>query len=228
MTDIEHQSEKEKLSQLHGKAKAEYILTYYRIYFIFALIAIIAVVIIVNAVENAKKESKIGVAVLNAANYDLQEADDWQNKIAQELGFGEYEYATVTMLNYPTADSQMTEESIASQEKLVTMVAVKQIDMIIAPETLNRSFTENVDYFLDLSTYLPEDIYGKLQEEGRIETLTNSEGQTFPALIHLTQEEISSEISLQMEDPTIGIVANSENRDNTIRLLRRFLGMQES
>lgn len=228
MTDIEHQSEKEKLSQLHGKAKAEYILTYYRIYFIFALIAMIAVVIIVNAVENAKKESKIGVAVLNAASYDLQEADDWQNKIAQELGFGEYEYATVTMLNYPTAGSQMTEESIASQEKLVTMVAVKQIDMIIAPETLNRSFTENVDYFLDLSTYLPEDIYGKLQEEGRIETLTNSEGQTFPALIRLTQEEISSEISLQMEDPTIGIVANSENRDNTIRLLRRFLGMQES
>ena len=226
MTDIEHQSEKEKLSQLHGKAKVEYILTYYRIYFIFALIAVIVVVIIANAVENAKRESRIGVAVLNASSYDLQAADDWQNRLAQELGFGEYEYATVTMLNYPTEDSQMTEESIASQEKLMTMVAVKQIDMIIAPESLNRSFMENVDYFLDLSTYLPEDIYSKLQEEGRIETLTNSEGQTFPALISMTPEEISSEISLQMDSPTIGIVANSGDKDNTIRLLRRFLGLQ--
>ena len=227
MTDIEHQSEKEKLSKLHGKAKVEYILAYYRIYFVFALIAVIAVAVIVNAVENAKRESKIGVAVLNATNYDLQEADDWQNKLAEELGFGEYEYATVTMLNYPTEDSQLTQDTIASQEKLVTMVAVKQIDMIIAPESLNRSLAENVDYFLDLSEYLPEDIYSRLEEEGRIETMTNSEGETFPALINVTQEELSSELEMQMDDPTIGIVANSENKDNTILLLRRFLGMQE-
>lgn len=226
MTDIEHQSEKEKLSSLHGKAKAEYILTYYRSYFIFAVLAVIAVVIIVDAVQNAKKESKFGIAVLDAKEYDYSEPDSFQERLGVELGFNKYEYATSTFLNYPTDNSTLTEDMIASQEKLVTMVAVQQIDMIVAPEPVNTLLSANADYFIDLSEYLPQDIFDELVKKDKIVTLTNQDGVTFPALIKLSDEELKTEIAASMDQPTIGIVANSLNKDNTVLMIRRFLGME--
>ena len=227
MTDIEHQSERQKLSQLHGKAKLEYIVTYYKIYFVFALIAVLAVWIIADCVENAKHELKFGMAVLNASDYNLEDSDTWDDKLAEELGFGEYEDATINVMSYPTDNDQLTEESMASQEKLVTLIAAKEIDMILAPESTNEALTENVDYFYDLSEYLPDDIYDKLVEEDRIITLTTQEGETIPALIKVTEDEINSQFTLSMEDPTIGIVANSQNQENTCRVLRLILGMEE-
>ncbi|MGI5990007.1 MAG: hypothetical protein ACOX78_07070 [Lachnospiraceae bacterium] len=227
MTDIEHQSEKEKLSQLHGKAKVEYIFTYYKIYFVFALIAVFAIWIIADCVENAKHDLKFGMAVLNASDYDLQDSDTWDDKLHEELGYGEYEDAVVNVMSYPTDSNHLTEESMASQEKLVTLIAAQEIDMILAPEETCEALTENVDYFYDLSEYLPDDIYDKLVEEDRIVTLTTQDGETIPALIRLTEDEVNSQFTLSMEDPVIGIVSNSQHTEDTCRVLRMFLGMEE-
>ena len=77
------------------------------------------------------------------------------------------------------------------------------------------------DYFLDMEEVLPADVYA-LVKDYLVYYVSEHDGSNRPVGIRLGESPVFRSLGSYQEDPILGIMGNTEFRDNAIEAIRYF------
>lgn len=143
--------EKEKIKDMGVGRKLEYLWMYYK----WVLFALIGAVFLVWAgmdwYENAKMETELAIAAVNAGQGDTETLCE---EIKEMLGY-EDEYSRVSIISNLTTEQDGKAFDYHAQVAYITQLQTKEIDVLVFPESLYES--ANIDHiFMDMKDVLDE------------------------------------------------------------------------
>lgn len=209
-------TEKEKLSNLSTKKKAEYIWEYYKFWFIgFIAFAILTYGIIDAQIENSK-DTLIYVTMVNSqlvSNNETSLIEDFANY----AGVNTSKQKAILDVSIKM-DSEVSDEySMNCSAKMFAQFAAKTIDATVMNKDM-IDFFDDKDAFSKLDEVIPEDFY-QAHKDNFI-TGTDSEGKEYICAMDISDSVIFQETNAYSEKPYFSIVSNSENLDNCILFLQ--------
>ena len=210
--------EKGKLKDMSFKDKLWYIGEYYKFHIIFVIVAVIIIVSVITTVRENSKDEILNVVILNE-NVTL-DTDALKEDFGQFIGFdSNSQRMFFDSSMYLNPDGSITDESaMAYQAKLVAMVAAKQLDVMIAPESLINMYSRDMG-FMDLEEALPDELFQKLTDEDRIITAKDADGNTYAAAIDIGGTRITETAGFSNEHPYFSILINSGNLETVLQFL---------
>lgn len=212
-------TEKQKLSTMPLKEKLIYFNNYYRNKTI-AIIAIMGFIIyIVYTVFSHKTDIILYTAAINDT-IDSETATTLQNNFSDylEIDSKTKEVFLDTSMTIGNVDA-VGGHALENEQKLVTLLAASQIDIMIAPKSLFTKYAAG-GYLMKLSdqlttdicTYLADSFYYS-QPKG---TLTNGAYG-----IYISNSSIYQNSNHSIEDPPVlGIVVNSKHKDAAAEFIK--------
>lgn len=158
----EFKEERAALKQGTPRQKWQYFLDYYKWFVIVGvLILIFAGSFIYQLVT--QKERALYAALLNA--YEAEAAETYPEKYAEYAGIDleEYDvYFDSSMFMDSSNLAAVDETTMATTQKLMVYIAAKEIDILVAGESITNSYAYN-ETFCDLRTVLSEEQYAKYE-----------------------------------------------------------------
>lgn len=208
-------TEKQKLKDMSNREKLAYLWEYYRIHALATVAAIALISYLIYEFVTPDIETQFYAAIIDSM-------------ISEEV-WGEYKtkFEEYLELNPETEEVQLNssfylgnggEYAMNMQQVLTTRVAAGEIDVFIAPES---SFKDYAYYgYLDkLTDRLPTDLYTSLAEYIYQSGTEENPDQSVYG-IYLTDTKLFSENAGNTEPYILGIVANSNHKDNAVEFLR--------
>jgi hypothetical protein len=227
----EKKSEREKMKDMTSKERLEYFKTYYLKIVIGSVLVLGVLVYILYQALSPKPDVLLNIAVVN----DYFEQEQVKNFLSDLDSYFEVDSDKEKITfdyNYYISDTDESQNSMTSLQKLTTYVYAKDIDVIITDEAYFKNLTEQ-GYFISLTELLPTDIYTELvdkyytgaivEEDDQGETSTGSEE---PYGIHLDDSTVYKNSGSTMTRPVIGVVSNSPNKDNAIKFIKYLLELK--
>lgn len=227
----EKQTEREKMSDMSFKEKIAYFNMYYLKKVILTVcIASILGYLIYQTIA-PRPDELLNIAVINDY-FDQEKVKDFVSDLDTHFEVNPDNEKITFDYSYYISDSDMSQNSISSIQKLSTYVSAKQIDVVITDEACFKSLIED-GYLISLSELLPADMYTELADRyysGAIkdEDLKGnvSYGPQASYGIYIDDSEIYKNSGTTIEKPILGVISNSPNKDNTIELIRYLLGLE--
>ncbi|WP_026511910.1 MULTISPECIES: hypothetical protein [unclassified Butyrivibrio] len=148
----EKRNQWQALKGMGFKAHWDYFWDYYKIHVIVGVIALATIISLVHDITSQKPYA-LSATFVNTAS--MEEPD---TLIA---GFAEYEGIDTTKFNISidassTIDMQNPDQyTIANSERIYAMIAAKDLDLIMADETIFDNYSKN-EMFVDLREYFTE------------------------------------------------------------------------
>ena len=215
----EEKSERAKWKDLKGfKAKWEHFRAYYLSKTLIWACVIAFVVYAVYAMLKPEKEKMLYVTFLDAAvlTEELERL---------EAGYGEYigldsETQTTTFDNTVMISSS---GDAASAQKFTAHAYVGDIDVIVATESVVKSYAET--YLLTLDKQLPADMYESLSERFCYATPIDEDGnpgEEAPYGIYIS--DLIEESPYLKEPVVLAICGNTSRAENAVKFVRYLLG----
>lgn len=227
----EKKTEREKMKDMTSKEKLEYFKTYYLKIVIASVLVLGVLVYILYQSLSPKPDVLLNIAVVN----DYFEQEQVKNFLSDIDSYFEVDSDKENITfdyNYYISNTDNTQNSYASIQKLTSYVYAKDIDVIITDEAYFKNLTEQ-GYFVDLTDLLPTDIYTELIDKyytGAIveedEQGVTSTGAEEPYGIYLDDSSVYKNSGSTMTKPVIGVVSNSPNKDNAIRFIKFLLELE--
>ena len=217
----EKKSEKQKLKDMTFKEKLAHFRTYYALKFVISLLILAGVISLIYTMVSPKVEDALYAIVLNYSLNDDQ-VQIMEEEFSDILEIGEMEQVRIDNSFYLGEDDLDASSNYAVQMKLTTYLAAKEIDIIIAPESLFKDYIHN-GFFDNLEKQLPTDLFSKLTDHlyfGKAEEDTTDIAYG----IVLDDLPLYENKDLQ-ESQMIGIVVNSEKKENGIEFIRYLFDM---
>lgn len=222
----EKKTERQKFSEMktpHDK------LNYFRMYYLRGTLAAIVVagllIYLVYTILSPKDHFLLRVAFIDYL-FDTQQTDQMAVEFidAADITLNDHELISFDGTSYQVSGGDYNAATV-----FATHVMAKEIDMIIAPESVFTSYAFNGTLY-SLTELLPSDLYAALSENFFLsqirqenETLENATGDKFVLGIYLDETPFWDKFNsytLLKERPVIGIIGNAQNKDMAIRLLR--------
>lgn len=142
--------EREKLASMHGWERIEYILTYYKLYFVAALLLILAVIGTVKWMDNMKDENYLYTVVMNAPADGEHFMEDFRNSLGDSEEHHKYVLDTSIYLTKNADGEEVLDYS--STVNMTTMVGSATADVFICPESIYKRYgEEGEDILYDIS-----------------------------------------------------------------------------
>lgn len=205
-------SEKEKLKNMNMKEKLNYLWEYYRFHALGVILAIVAIIYVVYQVITPSINTQFYAAIIDSS-VPTEVVDQYASDFSDYLEF-----------NPKLEDVQINDTFYLSgsgnynlQAALTAYIAAREVDVIIAPESLFSNYTMN-DYFTKLSEALPTDIYSSMTDRFYIsETTENSDKNAYG--IYLNDSDLFEGITYDGEPYVLGILTNYPHSENTIEFI---------
>lgn len=213
---------------------AEKVEEFFRIYRTHVIVGIIAVIVLTTATVtfvNHRQEQKrlaalppIDLSIMYLGNFmsDMDKGGDEGLEQAMLEQFPEWKRLKLTMTYLPSSDQSMGGADMAYQQKAMAILATEKPDI----------------YILDQSSYDwigGSGVLEKLDEEanGILKPLLNEENQIIGRgeedtedhvyAIDITNSKLADQLPLGKQQMIVGLRGGSENRDNAIHFIERYL-----
>ncbi len=214
------QTEKQKLSEMTFKEKITYFNNYYRLTTIVVVAIVIGAAYFIYTILTPKPETVLYAAVVNSVIDDDTSAA-LQNDFGQKLGIDPKTQEINIDASFFLGDDS-NEYALASQQKLVTYLYAGELDVIIAPESVFSNYA-NLGNFCKLSDQLPTDLCTALADSFYYSN-TEEDSASSAYGIYLDGAKIYDNEETLTDRPVLGIVANSENKQNAAEFIRFLFG----
>jgi hypothetical protein len=208
-------TEKEKLKDMSRGSKIAYLWEYYRFHALIILLVIGFAVYIIHNIATPKVETELYAAIINNTISD-ELWEQYQTEVSDYLKLDPKRQDVIMNRSfYFNGDS---EYAMNMQTALVTYVSARQVDLIIAPESQFKQYTYN-GYNDKLYDDLPTDLYSELTDDLYV-TSTEDDPEENAYGIYLTGTKFFSENADNSDPYVLGIIANSDHKENAIEFIR--------
>lgn len=207
--------EKEKLSKLSKKGKAEYIWEYYKLWFIGIVVAVILIYGIIDAQIENSKDTFIYVTMVNSqlvSNNETTLIDDFAKYANINTSKVRANLDTSIQMKSDVSD----EYSMNCSAKMFAQFAAKTIDATVMNKDM-IDFFDDKDAFAKLDEVLPAEFYNA--HKNNFITGVGEDGNEYVCALDISDSVIFQETNAYSETPYFSIVANTENLDNCILFL---------
>lgn len=195
--------ERMKLGSMSFGGKLQYIWAYYKPQ-IFGLIGVIIVFFIAKDIyQNAQIKTALSVMVIDSTGSAQETA---VKKLEEDLGIADDPYQSVSLDESVRTGQSQKELDTYSQMSFTTKIAAKGVDILIAPEEFFDTLNGD-DYFADLTELLPQEVYDSFGEN------------ISKYSVALDSKELEKLLEVNYEPLKIGIISNSENKENAVKWL---------
>lgn len=217
----EQLTEKQKLSDMTFKEKVAYFNSYYRKKAIVIIVLVALAVYFAYSILTPSPETVLYAAVINNA-LDDEAATALQTDFGKHLNINpDTQDIMVDTSFYLGTEENASEYTIANSQKLTTYIFAKEIDVIIAPESIFANYAANGS-LCKLSDQLPTDLCSSLADSFYYSS--SSENPKINAYgIYLDNNEIDSKTTDSQERSVLGIVVNSKHKPNAVEFIRFLL-----
>jgi hypothetical protein len=216
-------SEKQKLKEMSFSEKISYLKTYY----LTKTIVIIAIIGFVGylgySILSPKAENVLYTAIINYALTETEAAkleEDFTNLLELDP---EKETVLFDASFYLGLNGDVSEYTLSSEQKLTTYLFAGEIDVLIAPEADFKKYA-GFGYLSKLTDELPTDLCTQLADSFFYST-TEDNPASGAYGIYLEGAKLYDSNGKAIENPVIGIVVNSENKQNAVELIRYLYQM---
>ncbi|MCM1251216.1 MAG: hypothetical protein NC321_00180 [Clostridium sp.] len=157
--EIKEQNRKTKDMSLKGKL--QYFWDYYKIH-TAVILAVLALTIMFIQQYRANKDYAFYATLINV-NTNLVQNNQWSDEFAAYAGIDTEEFAVAVDTSFILSNSDFSEYSISSMEKLVVMISAGIIDVIVADTGTFESQAQN-EYYANLEEVLPQEMLDKYSD----------------------------------------------------------------
>lgn len=232
----QEQSEKQKLSNMTFQEKVTYFKNYYLAKTIIVLVIAALAGYFLYTVITPDPENVLYTAIVDYAIDEDTAAtiqSDLEKKLnidkdKQEILFDTSFYLGGDTTASSSSDGSSAEASpavssdsqytMASQQKLITYLYAGEIDVMVAPESSFSQYA-GIGYFSKLSDELPTDLFTALSDS-YFYSATEDDASSGAYGIYLDGAKIYDNKGELIDKPVLGIVVNSEHKQNAIELVR--------
>lgn len=220
--------EKAKLKELSLKDKIWYIGEYYKVPIIGIIIGIILLYAIGSTVYyNQKYKTVLSCTILNCGPVtNADTVEDYFNKgFGQSISLEKNQKIEVdTSLSLTFDESSMTDYSYAELMKISTLIAGKELDVMIAnPEIIDHYGAQGG--YADLKELLSSDLYDQVKDH--LYTVTDEEtGRKTACGLRIDDTDFLKKTGLVLDRPILSIMCNSTHIDTSVNLIRYVFGLQ--
>ncbi len=209
-------SEKEKFASMNTKEKFQYFNDYYRNKTIAGVIILGISVSLLYTIFSPKPETILYAAIVN--DYLEEEVlKQGATDFLSLLSLDEDDHNIVLDSSYYLADDASS-VTMASEQKLTTYVFSNDVDVIITDEAQFKRFAR-MGYFENLSNQLPTNLYSDFADSFFL--ADDPDGTSYNAYgIYLDDSTVYENLGSILEEPVIGIVANSNRKKNSVDFIR--------
>lgn len=210
-------SEREKLREMTFKKKLSYLWEYYKYHALVIIAAIAFLTYVIIDIVTPDIKTMLYAAVINCP-IDAADMDEFKADLSEYLQLDpKREEINLNTNFYFTGDDEYT---MNSKQALVTYVAAREVDIIIAPESEFYTYAYN-EFFAPLSDQLPSDLYSSLADYFYMSALADDpKKDVYGLYINDTALFKKSVVNISGDPYILGIVANSTHKENTIELIR--------
>lgn len=212
------QTEKEKLKDMPWKKRISYLWDYYKYHALFTIIGIAVIIYTIYLFVRPRVETKLYAAIINNP-IETAVWDEYKEKMFDYL---EIDPKTEDIIiNYNFYFNSTADYEAGMREVFAVHTATSQIDIVIAPLSEFETYVKT-GFFNPLSDQLPTDLYSLLTDKFYVSD-TEDNPKVAAYGIYLTDTKLFKEhaITTTEDNPyLIGIVANSNNRENAVEFIR--------
>ncbi len=213
---MEKQTEKEKLREMNFQGKLSYLWYYYKWYFIGTVAFIALVIYFINTILHPSASPKFYAAIINNPIEDntLQE---YKDDFAKHLQLNPKK--ELVEFNTSVYFDKGNSYTSAMAQALTTYISTKQVDVIIAPESVFKTYAYN-GTFKKLSDELPTDLYTSLTDQFYLSNTEGDKKENSVYGIYLTNSELFQRNANNIDPYVLGIVVNGLHEENAIEFIR--------
>lgn len=195
--------EKEKMKDMSFSKRLEYFLMYYKWVPVCIIAAVVAVYGGIHWYQNAKIETILSIAPVNALSLDMVE----QEKEIKKLLGTDDKYDEVSIKANFATNAGGAEFDYYGQMAFVTQMEAGDIDVMLMPEKLYKNLKkskifENMEEVLGEAD--PSDIHGQIEEDCLV----------------FTDSSLTSDYGLTYRTVYVGVLKNSKNKENAAKWLK--------
>lgn len=221
----EIKEQQKKAAEMSLKGKLDYFWYYYKIPFLIAVVVIIFGSFLIKDMLAANREAVLQVAVLNSEATAPEPV--FQSELESFYAIDPDKQVITIDSSYRIDIEAADQMTVASSQKIIAMVQVKELDIMIAPADIMDYYASN-DFFTDLSAMLPTELIARLADQNLLYYAKTSEGKEIPIAIDLSGSEKFKDSGLYSSvTPYLAVPVSAPHQDNIIKLLS-FLQMDES
>ena len=211
---------------MNFKQKLEYFNSYYRNKLI-AIVAIVAFSIyILITIFGPRPETKLFVAVINNAITN-DNVETLKTEFSKTLGIEPEDDSRQLIIDnsfYTSTYTETSELTLANEQKLATYFFAGEIDILVASESdfANYAYYGN---FIKLSDVLPSDLITSLAPKFVYAELEET-GEESAYGISLKDVVVYDSSSQPIDNPVLGIIANSKQTENGVEFIKYLFGLK--
>lgn len=218
----EDMSEREKWSSMNRKEKIDYFNTYYRKKTVIGIIGICFLAYMLYSILSPKPETKLFVAILNGA-VNTESTEQLEAGFAEHIQLNEETETLMFDNSFYINREEISEFTMANEQKLSTYIFSGEIDIIIAPEADIENHAK-FGALLKVTEFLPPDLVSAFAENLYYQTL-DEDKVTSPYGIYLDDRVIYDNTGTIMVKPVLGVVANSSSKETAVDFIRYIFGL---
>jgi hypothetical protein len=214
---MEHLTTREKIQNMNRKEKLEYFKEYYKSHALVALIAIVVVSYIIVGLINRKD------MVLNVTFYgraiNIEKHTELSRVVNEDLVAEKKQQIRLDFIMTDT--SAQLEVVTANFEKLIAMVAARDLDILILSKDDFNYYAED-GFFYNLSS-IPGFSKLNLKEYEMVYDKLADDATAQPYGISINGSPILDDLEFASNDPVLAILANSQRLDKSLEFIQWFL-----
>lgn len=216
-------SEKEKIKNMTLKEKFAYFNHYYRNKTLLTIGLTAFVIYFLYTVLSPKPVNQLFVVAIN--NTVTNEAvETITNDMTEILAIDpETEDITIDNSFYIGGEGDVSEYTIANEQKLAAYLFSGELDIIIAPEEVFKTHAYYGN-FHKITDQLPTNLISKLANNFLYTTLEDT-NEVGPYGIYLDDTVVYDNTNTIMKKPVLGIVANSSHEENAIEFIKYIFNL---
>jgi hypothetical protein len=219
----EAENEKKKMADMTGREKADYIWTYYKIHILVIVLLIAILIGIGQTIYRMSFHEAIGIMVVNEKSGSSDEKrQEWEKELRETLNLGKKDLVEIDSGITLASGDQFTEYDYAGYAKFSALVASKSVDVILCDKKALERYSSE-DAWMDLSSFLPEDLYGKAKEAGNIVSLAGTDGNTIPCAVKLDPVKLKAVSGIEFDEPYIAVFKSVTRQEKTQEFMKYLL-----
>lgn len=211
--------ELEKLKAMCWKDRLWYVWAYYKVHMALVLAGILILHVMATSLYRSTFHTALHCMVINSYSQEEIDFSVLEEDFARYLNLGKKDLVTAET-GYITFGDNASEVSYANLAKISALVFSKDLDIIIGDKDTIGHFA-SLDGFVDLEQQLSSELLPLVK--GRLFYAVGEDGIKRAVAVDISNTAFVADSHIGIDPPLLGIIINTEHRDNTDALIRYIL-----
>lgn len=213
----EIKEQQEKLKDKSPQEKFKYFVYYYKFHVLIAITVVWFIIYAVSAIIENSKESSIYIALLNTSLTSFDETSLLTDYVeSRSIDTDATPAVLDTSISFESVGDDL---SLASFQKLMSLLEVGELDVLVCEEWLIKEYSE-LGAYENLETLLPADLYEIVKEN--LYYAKNADGQEIPVAFYVNENAKIMQGNTYPEDakPVLAISSTSTRKEQAVDFIR--------